>query len=148
MNKEETQIHKLIGRIGEEYYFCDYVFKDKNFKGATGTLMHPVTAEEAEELRDNWDKDGELWQEAVANKQTTLGQDDWKKQILYIGDDSVVFDLSYADTYGGKLLDKLGRDNYELVECIGGGRCFKVDMAWDELFDAETWELIKQYESQ
>ena len=145
--RTQTNYDKLIGRKGEEYYYLDYVFTHRqDFKGATGSIMRPVTEAEAEERRDDWDSDGEMWRQAVAGESTTLSQEEWQQQALAIDGDDLVFDLSYCCTHGEDLLERLGRDEYELVECLGGGRCFYTDIEWDELFEPELWELIKEYE--
>jgi len=68
--------------------------------------------------------------------------------VLGIDGDEVIFDFSYSGL-GEQLLDKIDpkHKEYELVECIGGGRCFDNDMAWDELYEPELWEAIKAIES-
>lgn len=36
---------------------------------------------------------------------------------------------------------------YIFSDCIGGERCFDVNMKWDEIYNPELWEIIKQFES-
>lgn len=149
MARQETKYGKLIGHIGEEYYYLDDTFSyDGGLRGATGSIMRPVTIEEAQYRRDNWDEDGELWRMAVEAKQTYRGHEDWVEFVLDCDGNDAVFDLSYYD-YQEALLDRLDPDRktYELVECVGGGRCFKPSMKWDELFAPELWKEIVKYES-
>ncbi|MCJ7482639.1 MAG: hypothetical protein MUO31_06710 [Thermodesulfovibrionales bacterium] len=49
---EKKQIDKkqLVGRIGDSYYVCDYLFTyGKDFKGATATVLEPVSRASYEE---------------------------------------------------------------------------------------------------
>ena len=147
MIKQEQKIGKLVGRKGNEFYYCDYIFEHGTFKGVVGSVMTPIGSEEAKDRRENWDEDGELWRQAVQEGATELGINAWHKMVLDTAGDDVVFDLSYADTYGNDLLEFLNNVEFELVECIGGGRCFYTDMKWDELYDKELWEHIKQAET-
>ena len=145
---KETEYGELIGRIGDEYYYLDGVFEyTDSFKGATGSVMRPVTPEEAEQRREDWDDGDEMWKQAVEAGNTTLGADEWHEMVMDVDGDEVIFDFSYCDTYGEDLLERLGEE-YELVECRGGGRCFDYDMKWDELFNTKLWEMIRQYEPQ
>lgn len=149
MRKQETKYGKLIGRQGDEYYYLDYTFEDGTFKGAVGSIMRPVTIEEAEDRRENFDDDGERWQMAVDAGATELGKKEWKEMVLDIDGDEAVFDQSYYE-YGEDLLNRIDpkREIYELVECRGGGRCFYFDTKWDELFDPALWKEILKFEKE
>ena len=117
-------------------------------RGAVGTIFVPATKREAQDRRDDWDEDGEQWRSAVAAEQTDMSMEEWHECTLGSDGDDVVFDLSYYDL-GIELCDKLNaelpedHDEYELAECVGGGRCFSVDMKWDELYNHQfifgTW---------
>ena len=145
--KNQTDYGKLIGRKGNEYYFLDYTFEDRDFKGAVGSVMVPVTKEEAEERRDDWDSDGEMWRMAVEAEMTTMGMDEWHEFVLAMDGENHMFDESYCSTYGEELLAFLDSEENELVECVGGGRCFYADREFDEIYEPDLWELIKKYES-
>lgn len=149
MNRQEDHYNKLVARIGDGYYFCDYIFHDDRFKGATGSIMRPVSEAEAEDRRENYDEDGEMWKNAVADDRTTLGKDDWWELVLNTDGDEAVYDLSYADTYGEALMELLHNrgEDVELVECVGGGRCFHEDTEYDEVFDQELLDKINEVES-
>ncbi|KKM72115.1 hypothetical protein LCGC14_1423730 [marine sediment metagenome] len=150
--KKQTDYNKLVGRQGDTYYYLDYVFDHgpgSSFRGAVGSRMCPVTFADAERRRENFDEDGDEWRAAVQEQQTTLGYDDWCKFVVATDGDDAIFDQSYSDTYGEDLLDRLDpeREEYELVECTGGGRCFNHEDKWDEVFDAELVKVIASYES-
>ena len=58
MNREQTNYNKLVGRIGNEYYFCDYIFRHSpDFKGATASILCPVSRGEYDERMDPINKD-------------------------------------------------------------------------------------------
>lgn len=52
------KIRKLVGRVGEldgnaKFYFCDSLFEYiDNFKGATGSVLRPVSKDEYDERTD------------------------------------------------------------------------------------------------
>ena len=149
VNKTEkrTEYNELIGRIDDEYYFLKDVFThSKDFKGATGSVLRPVTKSEAEDRRERWDDDNELWKIAVQSGNTDLGADDWHAMVINADGDDVVFDLSDRDL-ADKLMAKLDDDDIEIIECRDGGRCFDINMKWDEIYRPDLWKIIKQYES-
>ncbi len=150
MARETIQVNKLVGRIDEEYYFLEYTFDEGNaFRGAVGYSLRPVSFAEAEERRLSWDDDGEDWRMAVAAEETTLGMDDWHEWVKAIEDDELLFDFSYtSQAEAEQLLAKLQADDpdVELLECVGGGRCFSHKQTWDEVFDREALDLALSYE--
>jgi len=145
MRKEE-KINKIVGRIGEEFYFCEKFFEcEDSFRGVVGSVLVPVSPEEAEERRRNFDEDGELWRDAVANELTELEHEDWVEEVLAVDGDEAVFDLVSSEKEAA-VIEKVGADKVELVECVGGGRIFRPDLEWDELYDPALWERIKEFE--
>jgi len=151
----ETQIRKLVGRIDDTYYFCDYLFEHKNdFKGATATVLRPVSREDYEQRTDPTDDDTieyfeDCWREAVHAGTTTDGLEAWVEYVLDIDGDEAVFDFSGYD-YWDDLRDavpELTEDDYPVFECVGGGRSFSPNMEWDELYNEELWERIKEIET-
>ena len=147
--RTQTTYQKLIGRIDNEYYFLDYVFETDAYKGAVASVLSPVSFEEMEYRRENFDEDGELWKDAVANDRTELGHKEWAAHVLRLDGDDAVIDLSYFSTYGEELLQRLDPEHevYEYTEGVGGGRSFRPDMKWDELYEPELWQIIQQYET-
>ena len=151
MNRQETKYNKLIGRIDKNYYFLDEIFKyDENFQGATGSVMNPLTEAEYNKRVENYfetEHMREFWSQAVEANKTDLGLDDWIELVKNTDREEGVIDRSYATTYGKQLKELLGEDKVFEVECSGGGRCFYKDMKWDELFNENLWQKIKQVEN-
>lgn len=149
-NRKQRDYKKLIGRIGNEYYFLDYIFYNgKDFKGATGSIMSPLTEEEYLERVDNYfdyDNMREFWQQAVEAKRTDLGLDDWIEMVKDTDGENGVIDDSHENTYGEALKEKLGEEKAFRIECIGGGRCFDKNQKWDEIFDKKLLKLILKSE--
>lgn len=139
---------KLIGRIGDSYYYLQELFEHKGqSKGAIGSIMMPVSINEASNRRDTWDECNELWKAAVVANRTDLGADAWHEMVMSQGGDDIVFDLSYPDL-ADDLLRFLNDPTVELCECVGGGRCFDLSLEWDDLYEPELWNLIKKFESE
>ena len=140
--------NKLIGRIGSKYYFLDYLFKDGDFKGATGSVMHPMTKRQYNErVNSYFDPENmrEFWMQAVKANSTELGLNDWIQKVKDIDGEEGVIDRSDKN-YKEVLQRMLGDSAFE-VECVGGGRCFDKKMKWDRLFSEILWEEIQEYET-
>jgi hypothetical protein len=152
--REQNNYHKLIGRIGNDYYFLDYTFSHGDgFKGATGTVLTPVGKNEYEDRTDpesetcqEWFR--EIWKMAVENNDTDKGLEDWVFENISAYGDEGVFDFSGYDLWEQLREIGLNEDDYPVFECIGGGRCFDVDMVFDEIYDKELWEEIKKFEKE
>lgn len=151
--KEQNNIKKLVGRIGDDYYVCDYVFKYKDdFHGATATVLRPVGLpeyEEAQTIDALKDRFADMWAEAVKDERTEESLEDYVQAIFDIDGDEALWDFSgygYWDMLR-EAIPELIEDGFPVFECVGGGRSFSADMEWDELYDAETWALIQEYES-
>jgi len=146
--------NKLVGRIDDEYYICDYLFNDEccdNFKGAVGTGLRPISKEEYEErtspesiqeyLEENW-------RQAVAQGFTTDGLEEFADGIVMSGGDETIFDFSGYD-YWNLLREaepKLTEEDYPVFECVSGGQCFSSDMKFDKVYDKKLWQQIKEIE--
>lgn len=149
--REQNNHHKLVGRIGNDYYFLDYTFADGDFKGATGTVLTPISKSEYEDRTDpesetcqDWFR--EIWKMAVEDDKTEEGLTEWVENVINIDGDEAVFDFSGYNLWDQLREIGLSEDDYPVFECIGCGRCFDVDMEFDEIYDKELWEEIKQYE--
>lgn len=150
----QTQIKKLVGRIGNEYYFCDTLFEHTDdFKGATATVLQPVSRDIYEERTnpDNFDTQEyfeDCWRQAVQAGMTTDSLESYVKMILDIDGDEAVFDMSGYDYWDDlrKTIPTLTEENYPIFECVGGGRSFSPDMKWDEIYDKKLWQQIKEIE--
>ena len=155
MNREQTDYNKLIGRVGDEYIFLSYVFQHSDsFKGATGNSLRPISQTEYEERTDPEaieEAYEDLWREAVRADRTTLGLTEWVKEcIASDGEDVYAFDTSYWESdMWTQIREKTGQteEEYPVYECIGGGRMFTENIKWDELYEPELWNIIKEYEN-
>jgi len=160
MKKEERKqknFNKLVGRIGNDYYFCDYIFIDGKmnnelFQGATGTVLNPVSKEEYEERTDPESEEcldyfKEIWQMSVQDDNTELGLQEWVEQVLNIDGDEAVFDFSGYNLWEQLRDIGLNEDDYPVFECVGGGRSFDSKMKFDEVYNKDLWRLIKAVES-
>ena len=155
MNRKQTDYDKLVGRIGNEYYFCDYIFRHyRDFKGATATILRPVSEDEYNERMDPTSSDtqdwfGELWRDAVASERTEVGLEEWIEWVLDNDGPDAIFDLSCDHLWDDlrEAVLEFTEEDYPVFECIGGGRCFSPDMKWDEIYDNKLWQKIKKVEA-
>jgi len=153
-NREQIDYNKLIGVIGDEYIFLDYVFKHNHgFKGATGTSLVAISQDEYEERTDPEnikERYEDAWRETVRLGKTTAGLNEWVSIIIYNdGVEECAFDTSYWNSdMWTEIREKTGHtvEEYPVYECTRGGRMFKKDMQWDELYEPELWKLICEYE--
>lgn len=154
MSRYEKKYGKLVGRIGDVYYFLDYVFKhDDGLQGATGTKLSPISKQEyynrtdPDNIRDRYE---DIWRETVIARKTEEGLDDWINSVIEAdGAEECAFDTSYWNSDMWTQLRELGfnEEEYPVFECTGGGRCFSNDMQWDEIYDEKLWKLIQKYET-
>ena len=144
--RNQTNYNRLVGRKDNSYYFCDYIFEDKDFCGATATILDPVTKDDydyrtsLEGAMDCFEVC--LWKES----DTLLSYEDWVQSILDTDGDEAIFDHS-----GYNLWDQLREigfeeSEYPVFECCGGGRSFSSDMKFDKIYDIDLWNKIKAIE--
>ena len=153
--KTETTEKKLVGRIGNNYYFCDTIFEYENgLKGATATVLCPVSREIYEQRTDPTDSDTldwfeECWKGAVQTGHTTKGLEAWAEEVLAVDGDEAVFDFSGYDYWDDlrNAVPELTEEDYPVFECVGGGRSFRPNMQWDEIYNEELWNRIKEIEA-
>jgi hypothetical protein len=154
----------LVGRVGDEYYFLDEIFKYKDgFKGATGTVVMPVSKAYYEYATS---EDGilERYMDAMGEDEwiSTLGldredfedEDDLIKaiengiyQLYYVGE------LNPFEEVGSDLEEQMralpqfaSSEEYPVFGVIGGGRIFGKDVVFDEIYNQELYDKIKQIE--
>ena len=151
--KKQKNIKKLVGRIGDNYYVCDYVFKNgEAFRGAVATVLRPISKQEHEDAQDiNNLKDyfADLWAEAAKNRQTTESLEDFVQGTYDNCGDECLWDFSGYEYWDmlREAVPELTEEDYPVFDCAGGGRSFDVDMKWDAIYDAKAWALIKEYET-
>ena len=157
--KKQTNIRKLVGRIGNvetgEYFCCDYIFKHaKDFRGATATVLRPVSKEEYEnaENPDNsetQDHFREAWREQVSAGATEQSFKDYIEEVLSVDFPECSFDFSGYD-YWDFLRENesiLTEVDYPAFDCIGGGRSFNKGMKFDKIYDKKLYDKIMAIES-
>ena len=150
--RKEKKFNKLVGRIGNEFYFCNDIFsyEDGSLQGATGTTLCPVSKELYEE-RSSQENVEELyadtWREMVASGKETRGLDAFVGDVLNYEGDEALFDFS-GYTLWGQLRERGFDDvSFPVIECIGGGRCFGNDLKFDEVFDKDLLRKIRMIEA-
>jgi hypothetical protein len=154
----------LIGRMDNEFYFLDDIFKYKDgFKGATGTIVMPVNSRNYEYatsedgiLERFMDAMGEdEWLEALQlNRDDFEDEDDLTKAIedgiyqLYSYGELHPFEYADSDIESQmrELSEFADESKYPLFEVIGGGRIFGKDVVFDEIYNQELYDKIKQIE--
>lgn len=152
----QTQIKKLVGRIDNEYYICDTLFeRADDFKGATATVLCPVSKDIHEQRTDPTDSDtldyfDNLWVCAVQSGDTKEGLEAFVEELLSINGDEAVWDFSGYEYWDllRETIPELTEENYPVFECVGGGRSFSPDMKRDEIYDEDLWQQIKVIETQ
>mgnify|MGYP001617477109 CR=1 FL=1 len=149
--RHETKYNKLVGRIGDAYYFCDGIFKyDDSFQGATATVLEPVSLDEYEERTSPsglLDYLGDHWKDAVADDATTLGQSEWCEWTYNVDGDEMLWNHSGYDLWDQLRDLGLSEEEYPLFTCSGGGRSFSPDMQFDEIYDPALWSKIQAVET-
>lgn len=148
---KRTTYNMVVGVKDGEIYLLNGIFDHGNgFKGATGSILRPVTADEVEERRDlEYVKDvyGYLWQEAVADGSTEISLNEYIEDIIFYcdghfpgHDDSDIehLDDDFISTYF---------PDAETFECVGGGRCFSTNMKFDVLVSQDLLDIIELYEN-
>lgn len=152
MSREQKNIKKLVGRIGNEYYFCDYIFNnDDTFHGVVGTELRPVSKEEYEEtmnIENAKDYFKDLWTEVMKDGRTESSLEDYCQNIIDCDGDEAFWDFSGYEYWNElrEAVPELTREDYPVITCTGGGRSFGADMKWDKIYNKGLWEVIKQIE--
>lgn len=153
-SRDQKNIGKLVARTEDgEFVFCDYIFRDElhgnPFNGAVGSIMRPVPRSEYDERIDPENLREEargFWQEKV----THGGFEGSLDEFLEEAEDDLIdaaYDDSYADEYGPQLR-ALGfsEADYPVIECTGGGRVFRADDTYAEVYDSALLAEILEVE--
>ena len=146
MSRQQTNYDRVVGRNEGEIYILDYTFKhDDGFQGAVGTVVVGLTQVEVdymysdEGLLERWydafdpngDKTEEEFLEEV-NNEINCGTFEPFEQHH---DDEELLTLQYSKD-----------NNFVAFEYIGGGRCFKEDQTFEEVYNEELLQEILKYE--
>ena len=162
-NKRD-KYNKLIGRRDNEFYFLDDIFHyEDGFKGATGSVVVPVN-KTYYDYATSYDGILERYMDA-------MGEDEWLDTLGYQREDfededemiSAIEDGIWQTYLNGGLepfeevsydLEEQMRnlpefsdsDEFPLFEIIGGGRVFDKDRTFDEIYDQELYNKIREVE--
>jgi hypothetical protein len=162
--KKRIKFDKLVGRVGDDYYFLDTIFEyNDGFKGATGTIVNPVnksyyeyaTSEDGI-LERYLDAMGESeWMETL-NLDENDFEDEGDKlkaiedgiyELYRVGELNPFEEVDYEQEEQMRELPQFSdSDEYPLFEVIGGGRVFGADVKFDEIYDNELYKKVKQVE--
>jgi hypothetical protein len=162
--RQKDTYNKLVASRDNEFYFVDYIFNDADgFKGATGTIVTPVSKEyydyatsEQGILERYMDAMGEdEWLEALGlDREDFEDEDEMIKAIedgiydLYrVGELNPFEEVNYdLEEQMRKLTEFSDSDEFPLFEVIGGGRSFRKDSNFDKIYDQELYNKIRKVE--
>lgn len=154
-DKQQVNYNKPVGIKDGSIYFLNYVFScSDDFRGATGTVLDPITSNYIESITiEDWiEYSRDLWKAAVETGSTVASLEDYAKLIQ---EDSEISGLLYPghdDSYS-ELYDEAKKyfdSDVETFNCSGGGRCFNLELlnSFDKVIDQDLIDLIKSYETQ
>lgn len=153
MKDEKRTTYNIVVGITEndEIYLLNSIFDHgKGFKGATGSVLVPVSQDYIDERNDLdsiIDTYGYLWTEAVASGSTTDSQEDYMQQVLDSSDGAFFgHDESYVHHITKEFKDEYFPDA-ETFECVGGGRCFDAGMKFKTVLRQDLLDLINKAEA-
>lgn len=154
-DRQQVNYNKPVGIKDGSIYFLNYVFNHSdNFKGATGTVLDPITTDYINNIsNEDWiEYSRDLWKSAVETNSTENSLKDFSEQIKT---DSEIDGLKYPghDTSYSELYDEAKKhfdSNVETFNCCGGGRCFNLELlnSFDKVIDQDLIDLIKSYEQE
>ena len=161
---KRIKFDKLVGRVGDDYYFLDDIFEYKDgFKGATGTIVNPVnnsyyeyaTSEDGILERYMDAMGAEEWMQTLNLDEEDFDNEDDKIKAIENG----IYELHRMgylnpfEEFDYKMEEQMRElpqfsdsNEYPLFEVIGGGRIFGADVKFDEIFDNELYKKVKQVE--
>ena len=166
MTRTEIKHGKLIGRVDDEFWFLDDLFKYEfegaqpsglNFQGAVGTIIRPIGFEEYNEVTniENAKEDlREVWVERAKEGYTDQSLEDFTQSAIESEGDELFFDFSYYEYW--EQIRALGytEEMSPVMNCIGGGRVFsqfkslaEAHTFFDEIYDEDLLKQIIEYET-
>jgi len=154
-DRQQVNYNKPVGIKDGSIYFLNYVFDHSdNFRGATGTVLDPITNNYIENITtEDWTEySRDLWRSAVETNSTESSLENYAKLVE---DDSEMSGLLYPghDNSYSELYDEAKKhfdSNVETFNCSGGGRCFNLELlnSFDKVIDQDLIDLIKSYEQE
>lgn len=156
MSRNETTYHLVLGaREDGEIVILDDTFEySDGFRGATGSILYPVSQEMLDEALTGDSKEEyyeEIWrQEASSTNGTTDGLSDW---VTTIDDEEYLESRfeTYSDLEVGEIAEALGMEEPARYEVVGCGRIFLGALRDITLVDSDevraAVKSIKEYEA-
>ena len=153
LKRESYVYNKPVGIKDGSIYFLNEIFNYKDgMKGATGTVLDPVTQSEIDEKND-FDNAveyyREIWKSSVDADSTEQSLKDYVEDCLNYQDGEFPgHDNSYSELHDEA--KKHFDDDIETFDCTGGGRCFNEELlsSFDKVIDHSLIDLIRQYEKE
>jgi len=154
-DRKQVDYNKPVGIKDGSIYFLNYVFDHSdNFRGATGTVLDPITSNYIENITtEDWTEySRDLWKSAVETNSTEDSLEDYAVKIKNESESYGQLFPGHDDSYS-ELYDEAKKhfdSNVETFNCCGGGRCFNLELlnSFDKVIDQDLIDLIKSYEQE
>jgi chemotaxis protein histidine kinase CheA len=162
--RQKDTYNKLVASRDNEFYFVDYIFNDADgFKGATGTIVSPVS-KEYYEYATSEDGISERFMDAMGEDEwlEALGLDredfDDENEMIKAIEDGIydlyrVGELNPFEEVYYRLEEQLrelpqfsSSEEYPIFEVIGGGRSFGKDSNFDKIYDQDLYNKVRKIE--
>jgi hypothetical protein len=154
-DRQQVNYNKPVGIKDGSIYFLNYVFDHSdNFRGATGTVLDPITSNYIENITtEDWTEySRDLWKSAVETNSTEDSLEDYAVKIKNESESYGQLFPGHDDSYSEfhKEAKKHFNSNVETFNCSGGGRCFNLELlnSFDKVIDQDLIDLIKSYEAE
>ena len=152
-DRKQVDYNKPVGIKDGSIYFLNYVFDHSdNFRGATGTVLDPITSNYIEKITtEDWTEySRDLWKSAVETNSTEDSLEDYAVKIKNESESYGQLFPGHDDSYSEfhEEAKKHFDSNVETFNCSGGGRCFNLELlnSFDKVIDQDLIDLIKSYE--
>jgi hypothetical protein len=153
-DRKQTNYNEVVGITTDgEIILCNYLFEHGDMRGATGSVLIPLTQDcvddrnDVDNLKGNYDY---LWQEEVAAGQTELGMEEWLEELI---DSEINYGEGYFFGHDTSDIHHITDEFHEkyfpgavTFECVGGGRCFGRDIEFATIINPTLWEAIQDIE--
>ena len=154
-DRQQVDYNKPVGIKDGSIYFLNYVFDHSdNFRGATGTVLDPITSNYIENITtEDWTEySRDLWKSAVETNSTEDSLEDYAAKIKNESESYGQLFPGHDDSYS-EFHDEAKKhfdSDVETFNCSGGGRCFNLELlnSFDKVIDQDLIDLIKSYEQE
>jgi hypothetical protein len=152
-DRKQVDYNKPVGIKDGSIYFLNYVFDHSdNFRGATGTVLDPITSNYIKNITtEDWTEySRDLWKSAVETNSTEDSLEDYAVKIKNESESYGQLFPGHDDSYSQFHDEAKKHFDYEIetFNCCGGGRCFNLELlnSFDKVIDQDLIDLIKSYE--